>query len=611
MSFRQNAKPPFRFDRNEGRPVRHGRPSRPRRPCCLIGETLEERLVLSGQSDFFPQTYFPSGELAAVLTGIGIMTDSVEVTPAPPGTYPPQTASDWQGLENEVVSLGFKSGVTVADLSNLDSDLAAIGNDWSSINSQGLWPVVSELASAVAGGTSTTQAQTDWSALFAGSGVAQSVVDQTLSDLVQTIQDSHVTTTDLAAVAGDETAFINDTEPGDGIDNQQQFTGEGLYYQGYGYMISPPAFGGMIGLTLSSIGVMTDQYPSSILQLEGVGSQFENDEQALQNEFATVAEKSGLTVGDLNNLNSDDQTIMPPLLNQPVYSSMVMNDSDLQSSIDELANAVARGASTTQAQADFDAAFASGAPSTEIDKTFGDLVQAIEDSHVTTADLSAVASDTLALASAATPPVTASNWVGGGIIPSAPVTQPAAATLPVSVTQPVSPTVQAVTPGSPFGFTLSVKPISAVGKAASGDTVTLALADGPGGDTLTVSTKDGVSTYSSLTLQKHGRFYRLVNDAVSPVKASASRARLVKARPMLIERALLTGTGKHKHMIGVEVAFKPSLARSLAKEIAAKSADQPVNVRLGSGSSGSGAGMNFAGVARFAAGGKIVVVAKT
>ena len=64
-------------------------------------------------------------------------------------------------------------------------------------------------------------------------------------------------------------------------------------------------------------------------------------------------------------------------------------------------------------------------------------------------------------------------------------------------------------------------------------------------------------------------------------------------------------------MIGVEVAFKPSLARYLAKEIAAQSADQPVNVRLGFGSSGSGAGVNFAGVARFSPGGQIVVVAKS
>jgi hypothetical protein len=175
------------------------------------------------------------------------------------------------------------------------------------------------------------------------------------------------------------------------------------------------------------------------------------------------------------------------------------------------------------------------------------------------------------------------------------------------------PTLPPVIPGVPFGFTLSVKPGSSVGKAAYRDTVALALADGTGGDTLTVSTAVGVSTYSGLTLTKHGGSYRLVTDSVSPVKASARRASVVNARPMLIENVLTTGTGKRKHVIGVEIAFNRSLDRSLAKVIARRSlhfAGQPMNVRVGASSSRDSAGASLRGEARFGPSGLIVVFAK-
>jgi hypothetical protein len=71
----------------------------------------------------------------------------------------------------------------------------------------------------------------------------------------------------------------------------------------------------------------------------------------------------------------------------------------LYSAIGEAANAVAGGASTTQAQSDFDASLSPGMPSSVVDKAFDDIVQAIEDSHVTTADLSAVANDLAAVQS--------------------------------------------------------------------------------------------------------------------------------------------------------------------------------------------------------------------
>jgi hypothetical protein len=353
---------------------------------------LEDRLVLSGQVDFFPTTYFPSSGLAAVLTGIGVMTDSVQINQAPAGTYSPQTGSDFAALENEFVSLGAKSGVTVADLTNLNSDLSAISQGWSSLTGQGLWSAVSELANAVASGTSTSQAHADWSAMFSGSGVSQQAIDQTFSDLAQTIQDSHVTTTDLATVTADETALVDDwnDQSGDDLDIQQQFTAEGLYNQGYGYFIAPPQTGGDFEQTLSSLGVLTDVGPSDVPWATGQSAQIDSDVQNLQTEFQSLAEKSGLTAADLNNLSSDGQAITQLLFSG---AGIGVNWNGAQSATSELASAVAAGTSTAQAHADFIASFTSGMPQSVLDKAFGDLVQAVEDSHVTTADLTAVAND--------------------------------------------------------------------------------------------------------------------------------------------------------------------------------------------------------------------------
>jgi hypothetical protein len=363
----------------------------------LIGEMLENRLVLSAQgtSFFFSSSLFTPGNLTYALSGIGIVTDNVQAQTAPPGTYSPQTGSDFQDLENEFVSLASKSGITVADLSNLNSDMTAIGSGWSSVTSQGLWSAVSELASSVASGTSTAQAQTDFNTLFSGSGVAQSVIDQTFSDLVQAIQDSHVTTTDLATVASDETAFANDmnSQSGDNLDNQQYFDAGGFSYQGYGYGIGMPLIP-FVGQYLSNLGVLTDVSPTTGGGPLNPTSQFDSDEQTLQTEFDSLAEKSGLTVSDMSNLISDSQAILSLWEN-----GTPIDWAGLYSAIGEATNAVASGASTTQAQSDFDASLSPGMPSSVVDKAFDDIVQAIEDSQVTTADLSAVANDQAAVQS--------------------------------------------------------------------------------------------------------------------------------------------------------------------------------------------------------------------
>ena len=589
------------YDRNSSR---RGQPRRRRRPLAVVCETLEPRLALSATPSFFPTTYLPNGEFAAVLTGIGIMTDSVQVTTAPAGTYSPQVGSVWEAIGNELASLAGKSGVTIADLSNLAADLSLIDPGWSAINYQGIWPVVDELATAVTAGTSPSQAEADWNTLFAPSGPPQSVINRFFADFVQTIQDSHITSADLATLASNETAFIHDTDtqPGDPTTNQQQFTGEGANYQGYGYMVSTPQIAGFIGPNLSNFGVLTDFSPVGLEQLGAAGS----DQNTLAVEFDALAEKSGLTVADLNRLSSDDQAV-----SQLQFNDVGVNWDAAQTAIGQLVIAVAAGTSTSQAQTDFRDSFAANAPAALLTQTINDVIEAVGDSHVTPADLSTVASDEAAVYAEMGGAPLGAILLPPPAVPTSPVPvdQPASPSVPVD--QPASTSLAAVSPGTPFGFKLSVQLTSSVGKAALGNTITLDLADSSAGDTLTISTKTGTTTYSGLKLTKGAGFYRLLSAGHTPVKAAVRGVGLHNERPMLFEKTLTAGTGTHKHVIGAELTLSSSLDRSLAKPLAAKPARQAVDLLLDSVST-NGTTIALSHVtAHRAAGGMIVVIAKS
>ena len=154
--------------------------------------------------------------LLGSLSYVGVVTSPVAVF-SPPMLAPlastssfAQLHADVQKLQSELESLAAKSGVSIADLQSLTSDGQAISQAGFQFNSQSLKPVISELATAVAGGSSTAQAQSEFTALFSGSTVSASVITTTFNDLVKTIQDSKVTSSDLSAVAGDEAAIQTD-----------------------------------------------------------------------------------------------------------------------------------------------------------------------------------------------------------------------------------------------------------------------------------------------------------------------------------------------------------------------------------------------------------------
>jgi cell division protein FtsB len=375
-------------------------------------ETLEERVVLSrvGVLEFGGLEI--GGGLSASLSSVGVVTspviaqsqsgDSDSDGSSSQNPNVTQLQKDIQALQTELQTLSGTSGVTIANVTGLASDTQAISQGGVWLDPQALQKVTSELATAVAGGTDTTQPKTDFNALFSGSSVAQTVIDKAFADMVQTIKDSKVTTTDLQTVATDQKAIQTDLTNLTGGNSDR---GEGF---GFGFIAGfHEGFGGQFGqgvgglsASLNEIGVVTHPVISAAVP-EGPGlgwwlsqnpnfTQLQTDQKALQTELQTLAAKSAVTVADLTNLATDNQTI--------VGAGLHLDPQSLKTVTTELATAVAGGTDTNQAKTDFNALFkGSSVPQTAIDKTFTDIVQTITDSKVTATDLQTVATDQKAI----------------------------------------------------------------------------------------------------------------------------------------------------------------------------------------------------------------------
>ena len=302
-----------------------------------------------------------------------------------------QLNTDLQKLQTELQSLAAKSDITIVDVNNLTTDGQSIAGAGFWINSQNLQKSVSELVTAVASGAATTQAKTDFTALFSGSNVAQSTIEKTFNDLVQTIQDSKITSADLSAVAADQAAVQSDLN---------NLPGGGRGFGGYQTLLAGSgSLNSNLATSLSSAGVATlpaqaggtqDLYAPSTASQNSQLTQLNTDIQKLQTENQTLAAKSLVTVSDLTNLVTDSQTI--------AGAGLRLDPQNLDKVVNELVTAVAAGTDTTQAKTDFNALFTgSNVAQTSIDKTFNDLVQTIQDSKVTAADLTTLAADQAAI----------------------------------------------------------------------------------------------------------------------------------------------------------------------------------------------------------------------
>jgi len=408
-------------------------------------EALEHRVVLSNGGTGSLITSLP-GSLIGSLSHVGVVTSPIApiqsvLPPIVPMAFTVGSSSwtqlnaDVKALETELQTLAAKSGVTIADLQSLTSDSQAIFQAGFQFDSHTLSPVISELAAAVAGGSSTSQAQSDFSALFSGSTVSSSEIGTTFSGLVAAIQDSKVTPTDLSAVAADEAAIQTDLSklgvsfvPNvDGLLNPEPTQPITVTVPSIAVSVPPnvvsvppiavtvppnvsaapmiavpPIFIGPFGATgllgsLSYVGVVTRPvavFNQPILDPPSSStsafSQLEADVQKLQDELQSLAAKSGVTIADLQSLTSDGQGIS--------QAGFHFDPKALNPVISELAAAVAGGTSTSQARKDFTALFGTSSVSASvIGTTFSDLVKAIQDSKVAPADLSAVAGDQSAI----------------------------------------------------------------------------------------------------------------------------------------------------------------------------------------------------------------------
>jgi hypothetical protein len=212
-----------------------------------------------------------------------------------------------------------------------------------------------------------------------------------------------------------------------------------------------------------------------------------------------------------------------------------------------------------------------------------------------------------------------------------PLTEPGLLTSSIGVVTPATRLVVTsqppafVKPGSPFGFKVAVHYNSGLVDNGFSGPVTLALAENPGGatlgGTLTVTAKNGVATFSGLTLNKLGAGYRLM--AHTDPRTTALIGPVTVANPPTIsaEKVLFAGKGKHRHVVGFELEFSKALALTRAQDAAnyavtqtirnhGKVVRQQVPIKVNYNSSAEDATLTLTGKARFAHGGQVVVNAQ-
>ena len=171
-----------------------------RNPKVVRGfETLEDRVVLTAPVG-------PVPTLAGSLAILGVIPGAPPVPTT--GTTSTQLAKDAQTLQNDLVSLFGKSGVTVSELTALQGDDQAIAKAGVKLDGKALIAAQNELARDVVSGNPGA-AHSDFTALFGGK-LSQTAIDRVFNDEISILKDSHVTAADLDLIAADNAAIQKD-----------------------------------------------------------------------------------------------------------------------------------------------------------------------------------------------------------------------------------------------------------------------------------------------------------------------------------------------------------------------------------------------------------------
>ena len=139
---------------------------------------------------------------------------------------------------------------------------------------------------------------------------AHSTIDKIFNDLVQTIQDSKITSADQAAVAADQAAVQSDLNnlPGGG----RGFGEDQALLRGSGSLNSNLAtslFSAGVATLPAQAGGAQGLYAPSSASQNSRFTQLKTDLQKLQTENQSLTAKSLVTVSDLTSLVNDSQTI--------------------------------------------------------------------------------------------------------------------------------------------------------------------------------------------------------------------------------------------------------------------------------------------------------------
>jgi hypothetical protein len=127
-----------------------------------------------------------------------------------------------------------------------------------------------------------------------------------------------------------------------------------------------------------------------------------------------------------------------------------------------------------------------------------------------------------------------------------------------------------VEPGSAFGLTVSVNYLSGQVDAGYNGPVTVALVN-PGtatlGGTLTVTAKNGVATFTGLTINQPGTGYRLMA-FTDPLTTTLTTPVTVDVAPTILsEQIIYAGKGKRKHVVGFMLVFNKALNPTPAQNV--------------------------------------------
>jgi hypothetical protein len=128
-----------------------------------------------------------------------------------------------------------------------------------------------------------------------------------------------------------------------------------------------------------------------------------------------------------------------------------------------------------------------------------------------------------------------------------------------------------VTPGSPFGLTITVENASGDPDTAYIGQVSVGLVSEPAGTslggTLTVTADRGVAVFSGLTLDQLGIGYRFKAIAGSLSTTLIDPVTVAYPPTVVAEKVLFAGAGSHRHVFGFRLKFSEALDASRAQSV--------------------------------------------